>query len=64
MVEFDFSRKNSLVVRMGESRASRELARSRRCTRSERHIDDEGAVDVELHFHRKHQNWVFSTLGC
>ncbi len=64
MVEFDFSLKNSLVVRMDESRASRELAKSGRCIRTERHVDDEGAVAVELHFHRKHQNWVFSTLGC
>lgn len=64
MVEFDFSRKNSLVVRMGENRASRVLARSGRCIRAKRHVDDQGAVAVELHFRKKHQNWVFSTLGC
>ncbi|MEE8374135.1 MAG: hypothetical protein V3R87_10485 [Dehalococcoidia bacterium] len=64
MVEFDFSRKDSLVVRMDENRASRELAESRRCIRAKRHVDDEGSVAVELHFRRKHQNWVFTTLGC
>ena len=64
MVEFDFSQKHSLVVRMDENRASRELVKSARCIRAKRHVDDEGAVAVELHFHRKHQNWVFSTLGC
>lgn len=64
MLEFDFSRKNSLVVRMVENRASRVLARSGRCIRAERHVDDQGSVAVELHFRKKHQNWVFSTLGC
>ncbi len=64
MVEFDFSRKNSLVVRMGENRASRVLARSSRCIRANRHVDDEGAVAVELYFRKKHQDWVFGTLGC
>ncbi len=64
MVEIDFSLKNSLVVRMDENRASRELARSGRCIHAKRKVDDDGAVAVELHFHRKHQNWVFSTLGC
>ena len=64
MLEFDFSHKNSLVVRMVENRASRVLARSGRCVRAKRRVDDEGSVAVELHFRKRDQDWVFSTLGC
>ncbi len=63
MVEIDFSRKASLVLRMGESRASRELARSDRCIRVRRNIGDDGTVELELRFSKKHQNWLFAALG-
>ncbi len=62
MVEIDFSRKNSLVVHMSETVTSRELARSARCIRAKRWVGDDGAVGVELHFRKKHQNWLFATL--
>ncbi len=63
MVEIDFSRKDSLVLRMGETKTSRQLARSARCIRARRIVSDDGTVEFELHFRRRHQDWLFAALG-
>ncbi len=63
MVEIDFSRRNSLVLLMDETKVAEELARSAKCIRARRIVSEDGTVELELRFRKEHQNWLFAALG-
>lgn len=63
MLTFDFSVDDHLVLIIDETETSLGLARSAKCIRTRRVVSDDGTVELELRFHKKHQNWLFSALG-